>query len=539
MTPFYKLALLTLCLVCCLRPAPADQALALSIADQQFAQGNFEQARKSYAAAEATLPADPAAHLGVVRSLLRLDRWEEAKTEAQSFAALCPGSADAHGILALALIRAGWQAPYADEAKKALALDPTNYWGLVASGRIADWNAKTDEARALFRRAFVLRPELPDALCDSFVLDDDDDHLQDQIAVAQAYVKLAPAGYPHEEVLEDAKDLLAHSSAYQAAFAADSPYQAQDAAKADADKPGVARSPDLSVEFLGDYAIFPVTINGRPFRLLFDTGGGDDILLSWNAARHLSLPVVAHSYVRGVSGKEKSDTLKAQTMTLAGRTYKSIKIVTADELADTGDGILGGDILRDSVVTLDFEKRTASLVQGAEAQTPPPLPGDKSVSMPFHFYHGDLYVQLAVNSVPVWALVDTGAYDTTLSLRFAKQQLKGLPKEGIFSGTDHGRHGVGNSDTKMEYIWSRDQSQITWSQTPPVSVPMDTIGTSDLDREVSHSSDCDFEVGLWLGMASMTYAHRLTFDYPHRLLTLEYTDSSAPPGSDHPKTKTK
>ena len=45
-----------------------------------------------------------------------------------------PDNADAHGLLALALIRAGWQEPYADEAKKSLALDPQNYWGLLAFG---------------------------------------------------------------------------------------------------------------------------------------------------------------------------------------------------------------------------------------------------------------------------------------------------------------------------------------------------------------------------------------------------------------------
>ena len=495
--------------------------------DALFAQGQFEAARKAYAQS-----ADPAAPAGLVRALLRLDRWDEALAAAQNLAAKTPGSADAHGLLALCLIRAGWQPPYAVEAKQSLALDPNNYWGLVASGRIADWDGHTEDARTLFRKASALHPEWPDAWGDLFLVDDDRGHVKEQLAVAQAYVKLNPQGHPHDENAEDARELLGHASDFQAAFESDPPYQHPQTSSenaASAPKPA-----SMTVEFMGDYVLFPVTINSSPFRLLFDTGGGDDILLEWNAAKRLHLPVIAHSYVRGVSGKEKSDTLKAQTMTLTGLTYKSIKIETAGALEDAGDGILGGDILRDSVVTLDFEQRTATFAQGAAAQAPATLPGDESISLPFHFYHGDLYVQVALNSVPVWALVDTGAYDTTLSLRFAKQQLKSVSKDDVRSGLYHGKRGVGNTDNKMEYVESRAESQITLSQTPPVSVPTPTIGTSDADKEVSPSAGCDFEVSLWLGMSSLTYARRVIFDYPRRLMTFEYETPEAAPT---PKTK--
>ena len=456
-----------------LRPAFAQTPPS---ADQLFAQGQFEAARKAYAAS-----ADPAAQAGLVRTLLREDRWDEAITAARAWTAKSPNNADAHGLLSLALIRGGWQEPYADEAKQSLALDPNNYWGLVASGRAADWDGKTEDARALFLHASALHPECPDAWGDLLLVDDDRGHIKEQLTVAQAYVKLNPQGHPHDENAEDARELLAHASDYQAAFESDPPYQHSEAPQGDTANQPATKPGSMTVEFVGDYAIFPVTINGSPFRLLFDTGGGDDILLDWNAAKRLHLPVIAHSYVRGVSGKEKSDTLKAQTMMLAGLTYKSIKIETAGALEDAGDGILGGDILRDSVITLDFEQRTAALTQGATAQAPATLPGDESISLPFHFYHGALYVQLALNAVPVWTLVDTGAYDTQLSLRLAKQQLKSVPKEDVQSGTYHGKRGVGNTNNKMEYVFSRDESQITLSQTPPVSVPTPTLGTSDTD----------------------------------------------------------
>lgn len=512
-------------------------------ADKFFAAGEFEEARQAYAAEARAVPIDTDAQVGLVRTLLRLDRWDEAVPAAQAFTAKYPVNADAHGLLSLALIRAGWQPPYAEEAKKSLALDPQNYWGLVASGRTADWNGSTDEARSDFRKAAAAHPELPDAWAALFLMDDDPGHIKEQLGAAQSYIKLNPQGHPHTEIAEDARDLLSHASNFQAAFESDPPYQLsqqlQEDKFGDKARPGPSEPPRLKIDFIGDYALFPVTIDGVSFRLLFDTGGGDDIVLSWKAARRLHLPVIAHSYVRGVSGKEPSDTLKAQTMTLSGSTYKSIKIETADALADTGDGILGGDILRHSVVTLDIEQRTLTLLQTPNAQAPAPLPGDKSVNLPFHFYHGDLYVQLAVNTLPVWALIDTGAEQSTLSLRLAQQQLRTLPKDEVHSGTYGGRHGVGNTAQAMEYIASRAESQITVSEIPPAGISMETIGASDLDREVSPSPDCDFEIGLWLGMSSFTYARRLTFDYPRRLLTFEYVAPEDLPAADGPKTKKK
>ncbi len=494
---------------------------AISPADALFAQAQFGLARKAYAGDEVNAPNDPAPRVGLIRTLLRMDHWDDALIEAKAFAAKFPQNADTHGLLSLALIRAGWQEPYADEAKQSLALDTNDYWGLVASGRAADWDGRTEDARTAFRKASEVHPEWPDAWGDILVLDDNGNLTKEILGVAQTYLKLNPHGHPHDEIAEDTREMLVHVPEFQAAFRTDPPYQHAGVLDADAAR-GSAQTPSLTVEFLGDYAVFPVTINSIPFRLLFDTGGGSDILLNWNAAKRLHLPVIAHSYVRGVSGKEKSDTLKAQTMTLAGLTYKSIKIETAGALEDTGDGILGGDILQNSVVTLDFEKRTATLAQGSAAQAPQILPGDGSISLPFHFYHGDLYLPLSLNGVPVWALVDTGAIITTLSLRLAQQQLKDVPKEDVWRGSYSGRHGIGSTDQKMEYVASRDESQITLSQTPPVSIPTQTLGTSDADRQVSPSSGCDFEVSLWLGMSSLTYAHRLTFDYPRRLLTFEY-----------------
>ena len=113
-----------------------------------------------------------------------------------------------------------------------------------------------------------------------------------------------------------------------------------------------------------------------------------------------------------------------------------------------------------------------------------------------------------------------GAEQTVFSLRFAKAQLQGVPKDDYHAGSFRGQPGIGDTDRRTDYVYSRDQSSITLSEKPPISIQADTIGITSLDREVSPSYD--FEIGLLLGASGLTYARRVTFDYPRRLMTFEY-----------------
>ena len=494
-----------------------------SPSDLLFTQGKFEQARQSYTAESLSMPGEAAPRLGLIRALLRLDRWTEARTTAQATVQKFPSNADTHGLLALTLIRAGWQPPYAEEAKQSLTLEASNYWGLVASGRAADWDGNVAEAQRLFRQAAAVHPEWPDAWLGLLQTLDSKGDAKEKSAVMKTYFLLAPHGQPHDREQEKLEDLRRNYSAYLSGFGDDPPYrqvltEPRNKTSLAADKPT-----QVQVEFVGDYAAFPVTIDDKPFRLLFDTGGGSDVTLNAGAARRLGLPILAHSYMRGVSGKEDTSVYKAGSMTLGDLSYRSIAIGTMRGSPRDMDGILGGSILHDSMVTLDYENRTAILAQGKAADAPSPLPGNRSITLPFRSYHGHLYVRILLNTVPLWALLDTGDEVTLLSLRLAHEQLKDIPKSEIHSGTTHTRHGIGGNPT--EFIASRDESQITLSTNPPVMIPMQTIGVSDLDQEVS--PDSDFEVGMLLGASSLTYARRLTFDYPHRLLTFEYHDPDA------------
>ncbi len=513
----------------CLLALPAAQA---DTPDALFAAGKFEPARAGYTTAVLAAPRDPALRIGLVRTLLRLDQWADAVTEARAAAVQFPQNADLHGLFALALIRAGWQPPCVDEAKQSLTLDATDYWGLVASGRLADWDGKEAEARTDFRKAASAQPALPDAWLGLIETLDDEQDAKEKEAATAAYLKLGTQGYPHDRERDALLDFQTNAAAYEKAFGGKSTFS-----RVGAQTPEAAKSATVTVEFVRDYAVFPVILNGKKFRLLFDTGGGEGVTLAKNPARRLGLTPVAHSYLRGVGGKDPSDVLRAETLTLGGLTLQNIVINTMRDTPAGTDGLLSGEVLDDSVVTLDYVQAAAMLSHGPAAAAPPPLPGDAVVAVPFRVYRGHLFCLLALNTVPLWTMLDTGDEQTFLSLRLAKTQLSTVSKDDSRQGTFKGRSGIG-SDARTDYIYSDDESDIALSQSPLAMISTKTIGVSSLDRYIS--PDFGFEIGMLLGASTFTSARRVTFDYPRRLMTFEYVIPPPEPApAEKPGKKTK
>jgi len=491
-------------------------------AEQYFAQGQFEVARQAFNDASQDESNDIAPRLGLIRTLLRMDRWPDAVTEAQAATQKFPANADAHGLLALALIRAGWLPPYADEARQSLTLDPQDYWGMIASGRSADWDAKREDAAALYRKASALHPELPDAWLGLLQTVSGKNASQERQAASAAYVKIDPHGQPHDREWERLNDLHVNAAAYANSFGNAPLFQ-----RITSDSELLPSAPlTLPLQFAGDYILFPVTINDHRFRLIFDTGVGRNVILSQKAAKSLHLTPLAHSFMHGLTGRENSDVLKAETMTLGALAYHSIVISTMSQSPQDADGIFGGNILRDLVVTIDFSAATATFASGPNAAAPPAIAGDRVAALPFRLYHGHLFLSVVVNSRPLWALLDTGDYQSHFSLRVARELLKDVPAKQVRSGSIS-QAAIGNTEKHIDFIASRQEFNIILTENPPASIPVPTFGKSEVDRELSPGED--FEVGLMLGMSSLTYASRLTFDYPRRLLTFEYKDPDALP----------
>ena len=257
--------------------------------DELFTEGKFARARDVYAQALKNAPGDAELHQGLSLALSRLDNWPQALAEAQKAVASAPQSADAHGLLALSLLRAGQTVGAGRETARTLELDPKNYRGLVAQGRLQLWEGQKAQARDTLRQAIALRPDDPDAwfyIVDAFEDDVTDELLHD----IDAYAALKPKGHPHDLAMESLPTLRP----YLAHFANDSPYHAEAPVSeaqlkaADAgDAPPVTFSTPF--EFSGDYVALPILLNDQKMRVLFDTGGGFSIALNKKAAERLKL----------------------------------------------------------------------------------------------------------------------------------------------------------------------------------------------------------------------------------------------------------
>lgn len=504
--------------------AQRAEAIPSEAGDRLFAADKFAQARDAYLQAIKHSPSDPHLREGLVKCLSRLDDWQQALSESQKTVTVTPQNADGHGLLALALLRAGQPVGAERETVRALELDPQSYYGLVARGRLQLWEGQKTQACATLRRAVGLRPNDPDAWF--YITDSQEDDVTDELLKdIDMYAALKPKGHPHDLAMETVPSLRS----YLTNFINDSPYHADipvseaQLKTADAgDTPPVTFTTPFTRS--GNYVVMPALLNNAPMRFLFDTGGGFSIALNKKAADRTTLKALGKSFVRGVSGRETSIEAKAETMKVGDETFRAIPV---DILSgDTGDedGVFGVSNFDHYAVTIDYTTKRLLLARGKTASAPTPEPGRHTVQLPFHLLGGDIIIPITVDGRDVWALVDTGAdAEVILSLEVARS-LSIRRKPGSYAvHTLNARLGLGNTVKKQTVLLFRDPVDMRLGDMdgkPFVTHIQPAFGADLLDTQVDPASM--FQIGAIVGINFLNKAARVTFDYPHRLLTLEY-----------------
>lgn len=501
----------------CLGHVRADAPTPAS-AEAAFAAGKFDDAHKTY---ERLVKSDPRAagpRLGLVRSLLRLDKWRDALREARAATLAAPADADARGLLALAEMRAGRPDAAASDSKQALSLDKDDYWGLIAAGRVAEWDARHEESRAFFARATALHPERPDAWLGLWD-DADENHLDEaEIAAARKYLALDPKGQPFDRETPYLKNFVQNQIGFWRKFETSPAFQVVGS------RPDASYTATLPIQRAGDYVTVTVGINGQTFHLLFDTGAGG-LLLSRKAAKRLALPDLADSQVSGVQGSAPAKLQRAETMTLGALTLHSIPLTVIESAGETGDGILGGDVLDEYAVTLDFDNSTMTLMRGPGAGHMA-RPHTSVSTLPLHTFGDHLFVSAHAQEEaagapdrPFWAMLDTGAETNFFSLVLTHDLSAHTIHDDWHEGSFTERTGIGNSSMKVDYCLTLAKVKLTFDGSDHVSNQIGLNGESVMDQQIS--PDSDFEIGMLLGIPILNQHSRVTIDYPHHLLTFE------------------
>jgi len=354
------------------------------------------------------------------RKALANDGVSTAWRIAQKAIADAPESAAAHEFAGEVRFRRGEFADADAEFKAAVEWDPRfalAWWGL---GRVAECTAMNKTAVEDFHRAYELNPNDPRILA-VWIGRLHGQERADAINRYEALVKAAG-----EKGIADPKELeglrqraeLARALNGREATALTSPYKTTE----------VPLQAFLSGATHMRTFGFEVLVNGRPARLVLDTGAAG-IVLSSPAAERVGLTRVADATVRGIGDNAKLTggfRAIAERFRIGDLEYRDAVISVADQsFIGIEDGLIGSNVLGEFLITLDFAGGKLRL---------DPLPGyhpgeefaDRTVSPEmenatrvFRFGHLLLMPARVGSASNRLFVLDTGAANTLISYELA------------------------------------------------------------------------------------------------------------------------
>lgn len=196
----------------------------------------------------------------------------------------------------------------------------------------------------------------------------------------------------------------------------------------------------VPLDLRNDHVLVPVTIRGRTFRMLLDTGS-QGIVLDRASARELTLIPIGMLEVRGATRSSGDGFAELPSLQIGGATLPIAVAALVDMNASTRgssefDGVLGYPFFAAAEVRLDFARKTMTF---AKPGTLPPL-GEK-IALDTDRQLPEAAVQ--VNHVATQALIDTGDGSELLLFRSFTEANPGAVS--LLDGTPSHNYGVGGA----------------------------------------------------------------------------------------------
>ena len=171
-------------------------------------------------------------------------------------------------------------------------------------------------------------------------------------------------------------------------------------------------------EFISNHIYLNAEVNGKPARLVFDTGSSDVYLDStWLSESGIKYARMGKAMVRGAGNEAKKTTLifSGVNVSMNGSQYSPQMVPVIDLraiLGDTADGIFGLKDLKEKIIVIDYKNEKLTLLDKlASAQTE----GFSRISIETDLNHpGKILVPIDVTVIPGKvisgkALLDTGS----------------------------------------------------------------------------------------------------------------------------------
>ena len=172
------------------------------------------------------------------------------------------------------------------------------------------------------------------------------------------------------------------------------------------------------IEFISNHIYLKADVNGKPARLVFDTGSTDVYLDStWLAGSGIKYPQMGKAMVRGAGNEARKTVIifSGVNISMNGRQYAPQMVPVIDLraiLGDTADGIFGLKDLKEKIIVIDYKNEKLTLLDKlASAQTE----GFSRIPIETDSNHpGKILVPIDVTVIPGKvisgkALLDTGS----------------------------------------------------------------------------------------------------------------------------------
>ena len=425
---------------------------------------------------------------------LRSDRWREALRQCE-LAREGLASPECCGLFALATFRAGLPDVARHWADRGLRDQPDAYWPLVARGILAAlWDHKPALALDSLRRATGLRPDLPDAWL-GILLATELDSEQEQ---AQRRLHALP---PSSSVFPTWGPALLTSLERPIAFP-------EGEAFSQTSSPPLRVTIPLRRDPRGMLWV-AAQIDGKRFRLLYDTGGGRHLLLTPTALARLRPRYIASTRLLGLQGFSDATLHQADRLQLGTLELRALPIESTQANLGGFDGLLGWRTLGDLSQRVDLERLTLTL------STESFPPNSQRVTMPLQIFRNHLLVALrcapdGIEPFALWGLIDTGASDDFFSLAIAQRLAHGLPAPRQHRGMLQSSIGVGHTQRKIDLLSFSRSYTLTTPTRQPLTLYAEGRGASFLDNV--HNPATGFEHGLLLGMDFISRFSSLEID---------------------------
>jgi predicted aspartyl protease len=319
-----------------------SQGADLTHADQLYAAGKFAEAQSAY---EAVLTANVSlarAQAGLVRSLLRQEKIDQARETVNKAIAAQPNSAALQSALGDVQFRFAQMGEAEASYLSARKLDPKevhSYLGLV----------DVYAAYSLYRRAYDQIQRAHETAPDNIKVQRvwmSTLPRKQRLTALQAYL----AG-PHPDDPEETASLQRHLALLQATV----DKQAHSCKLA-----GKVEQTETGLDMMGSAKIIHgvglmVKLNGHGSRLLLDTGAGG-ILVTRHVAEKAGLTRLTATTLSGIGDKgERSGYIAvADQIRIGDLEFHDCLVEVADKGLESEDGLIGADVFRRYVVDIDM-----------------------------------------------------------------------------------------------------------------------------------------------------------------------------------------